>query len=642
MSFDNTYFTDEEGFVELKFIKKFASLKLEEIVSDANLRNAITEGKITKEIILDTEFTQLVRAAHKYPCVSEQLYKHFGFVGAPLLYPFTVFPHQVKALTFMRERESHDFYGIRGGILCLKMGMGKTLTALLYTLITKVPKIELEEKEPWENMPCLVICSKTVLYEWKTNSQKFFDNGIKLLILHKDEMGKSFDHVTRGQILSNDVVVTTYDTCITVCRKRKYDDIVCTRATEGLLRDKVIEIETRDIVGVDRPEITGPAVIYNTPWKRVICDESQRFANPKTYTYKAIMAIYGRYKWCLSGTPIRNYQTDIWAQLRFMGYTGVKTAIDWAKKGSSIYKEQSLEKIVLRMDYEDAEIKLPPKIEHHRPIQLEGKELEIYNMILGTAVKLYDRVLAKLCSFACILAIFTRLRQVCIAPYLITAKSKRSKKKVEEADEIDEVLKLLREQGISSELGEWLHNINGTAGIYSTKITAIIKTLEVLEPGTKIVIFSMFSSCLDLLATAIDKRIPGFEYVQIDGSTTGNERELLLEKFKTNEKTRAILLSYRVGAEGLNLTEATACICIEPWWTDAVHNQAKARCWRVGQTKDVNVYNIVIANTIETRILEICAEKNKMAANYLDGTNFKIGGGKIDIYTLGRILGVRL
>ncbi len=56
--------------------------------------------------------------------------------------------------------------------------------------------------------------------------------------------------------------------------------------------------------------------------ERVICDESQKLANPKTMTYKCIMAVYGKYKWCLTGTPIRNYETDIWAQLRFCGYKG--------------------------------------------------------------------------------------------------------------------------------------------------------------------------------------------------------------------------------------------------------------------------------------------------------------------------------
>ncbi len=108
----------------------------------------------------------------------------------------------------------------------------------------------------------------------------------------------------------------------------------------------------------------GTAVIYGTPWERVICDESQKLANPKTMTYKCIMAVYGKYKWCLTGTPIRNYETDIWAQLRFCGYKGVERSHDWNRNGQGLiaFKDHNLISAIFTMSYDDAQMSLPKKL----------------------------------------------------------------------------------------------------------------------------------------------------------------------------------------------------------------------------------------------------------------------------------------
>jgi SNF2 family DNA or RNA helicase len=104
-----------------------------------------------------------------------------------------------------------------------------------------------------------------------------------------------------------------------------------------------------------------------------------------------------------------------------------------------------------------------------------------------------------------------------------------------------------------------------------------------------------------------------------------------------------MLLSYKVGSEGLNLTEATHCIFIEPWWTNAVHNQAASRIYRSGQTKPVNIHQIKIKSTIEDHILAICHSKDEMAKMFLEDTHYssaKRVTTTLDKTTLGKILGL--
>lgn len=622
-------------------------------VKDEDLVKVVAEQSITRETLLNFELTDLVRGAHYNEYLKKCVSEFLGFRSLPLalevrdsrgqMIAARLFPHQVKALTFMREREAmnpRSVYGLVGGIIRLKMGMGKTLTAATHSLIS--PRPSCTEKWGENGFPTLIVASKTVMMEWKSQGfEKFFPKDVKVLYLHEQYLGKKeMNKITRRQIVKYDFVVTSYDTCSGICRKRSFHEDVLEMGDEHtLMKGKVAAIHTRRRDQADRPAVCGAAVIYTTPWERVICDESQRFANPDTKTYRHIMAIYGRYKWCLTGTPIRNYDTDIWSQLRFCGYNGVERAIEWRRSGVEKMRTHNLASSILNMDYKDAGIVLPAKHEHETFIVLDDKEKECYEYVQGVARAMYDKMMANLCDFACILALFTRLRQCCIAPYLLTAESKREKGTAGEQRKDKEATDMLK-QIYQGSLGAWVHDKNGTAGIYSKKMTETVQTLGKIPKGEKILVFSMFTSVLDLLDDACKVRIPEFKFLQIDGDTKGLEREEILQQFRTDPDIQGLFITYKVGSEGLNLTEATHALCIEPWWTNAVHDQAKARCHRVGQTREVDVHNIYVKGSIEDRIVDICKEKDRMAEEMLEGTGQRITVG-LDKYTLGRILGIR-
>ena len=583
---------------------------------------------LVKEDMDALEYTELLKIA-QHSAVAEFVLKTLNIRGVPIKDGFTLHPHQILALQWMRMREKKMRVGIRGGIISMKMGMGKTLTALVHIL-----------SAPRGTFPNLVVASKTVLTEWKAQGvDKFFPPySVKALFFHKDYIGqKGVDQMTREQIVKYDIILTTYDMCLSINRIAKYYESCLVMGSEhSLMKDKIVTINCQTRERADKPHLIGASVLYGTPWNRVICDESQRFANPKTKLYYCIMALYGDYKWCLSGTPIRNYDTDIWAQLRFCGYNSVARSIEWKRTGHSTFKAEKLSDFIYTMDYVDANITLPEKHKHVIEIEISGKQKEIYDFFLSKARDIFTLVMAGVVDFACILALFTRLRQCAISPFLTTPLSKR---KIER--ETNELLQsLMKDIHSHDQLGDWCFERDGESGIYSEKISKEIEILEKIPKGEKVLFFTMFTSYSDLVVRAIEKRLPGYGFLQVDGDTKGRERAGFIKQFKEDPNINLLLLTYKVGGEGLNLTEATHCICGEPWWSPAVHSQAESRIYRNGQTRECHIYYVVSTNTIERKVLDICEQKEKLADSYLKGTEQPIGKVGLDRFTLGRILGV--
>lgn len=622
------------------------------------------QATINHDHIKNANLTAILRIAsikdldeYRYPKLVDALHNHMKLRPLPIKLfthnaitkektPINLFDHQIGAIEHIRKRERiaderpADSYGVRGSIIKLEMGLGKTLTAITSACIS--PKLPTSTKFGEKGFPTLVVASKTVLMMWRRDGfEKFFTSDVKVLYFHSTFMpAKAIDTITRKQIVQYDFVVTSYDM---VCAAAKVNDSwkdVCEIGDEHtLMKDKIVAIHERTREQADNADTVGKLILFHTPWERIICDESQRFANPKTFTFKAMMNLYARYKLLLTGTPIRNYDTDIWAQLRFCGYTGIIRAIDWKRKANALMKLHNLNSVILSVDYKDTAITLPPKIYMDRHLTLEGTEKVVYEHVLGVTRNVYDMMLSSKANFACVLALFTRLRQICIAPYLMTAESKREKLKgaVKKADEI---AKTHLNHLVEGPLWKWVKEKDGPGGIGSTKMQEIGNILKSIPKGKKVLLFSMYTSCLDLLAYKMEKETNGeYKLEQMDGDTSSSDRDSIIHKFNTDRSLQALLMTYKVGAEGLNLTVACYVICIEPWWTFAVPLQAEARAWRPGQKNEVIVYNIHCKGTIEDRVIEICNEKKEMVNTFLEGTEPIKKSAGLDKYTLGRILG---
>ena len=482
------------------------------------------------------------------------------------------------------------------------------------------------------------------MHEWKSEGiQKFFGNNVKVLYLHNDFIGKErIAQLARKDIVEYEIVITTYDVLVSACRKFPYHQQTYEIGADNTMqKGKKVAIHHRTRDQCDRPKTKGAGILFCTPWERVICDESQRFANPKTSIYECVMALYGEKMWCLSGTPIRNYVTDIWAQFRFCGYTGVTQALEWKRTFGSIYNQHRLSEAIFSMDYKDAKIELPPRTEYVDLVTLTGNHKIFYEWVLGQTILAYDDMMKGYLDFACVLAWFTALRQTAIAPYLFTANSKRNKATGKAKKHKEEMMAKIKKQFANSEMYKWLIDKTTDSGINSVKIKEIVKIISRIPKGEKVLVFSMFTSCTDLLADAVKASLPDYQHLQVDGDVVGKDRARLLDQFKQDPNIQGLFMTYKVGSEGLNLTQATHCICLEPWWTDAVHRQAKARLWRMGQTREVHVHNVYVQNTIEEKVTDICKSKNEMADSFLEGTEKPIKTStKLDKFTLGKILGI--
>ena len=176
-----------------------------------------------------------------------------------------------------------------------------------------------------------------------------------------------------------------------------------------------------------------------------------------------------------------------------------------------------------------------------------------------------------------VLAELTRLRQLCCDPELIYQDYKGGAAKVELCMEL-------------------LNNaVNG---------------------GHKILLFSQFTSMLDILEKRMDEE--GISYYSLTGSTPKKERMELMQKFNQDE-TSVFCISLKAGGTGLNLTGADMVIHYDPWWNVAAENQATDRAHRIGQKRVVTVYKLVAEHTIEEKVLELQQKKKELADQVLSG-----------------------
>ncbi|MCJ1395975.1 hypothetical protein MMC18_008861 [Xylographa bjoerkii] len=153
--------------------------------------------------------------------------------------------------------------------------------------------------------------------------------------------------------------------------------------------------------------------------------------------------------------------------------------------------------------------------------------------------------------------------------------------------------------------------------ITSTKIEQLIKILH-KEAGThKFIVFSQFTSMLDLIEPFLQKN--RLVYTRYDGSMRNDHREASLERLRNEKKTRILLCSLKCGSLGLNLTAASRVVILEPFWNPFVEEQAIDRVHRLNQTVDVVVYKITIAGSVEERILDLQEKKRALAAAAIEG-----------------------
>ncbi len=333
--------------------------------------------------------------------------------------------------------------------------------------------------------------------------------------------------------------------------------------------------------------------LSQTDFDLVIFDEAQALKNALSKRSKAARALGTTFALALSGTPIENDVLELWSLLRvvapgllgprqlFMsrfGATGVK---------GEPYARGQLGKLVrpfiLRRTKKAVAPELPEREETIDWIELSGPERVVYERIRNAAVAALAKEEPKKPSNTggsrmAVLAALTRLRQAACAARLI-----------------DDTLQ-----------GE------------SAKIERLCERVQaVCEAGEQALVFSQFTSLLDLAQEALGRR--GVRMRRLDGSTPLKRRQQAVDAFQ-NGDADVFLISLKAGGTGLNLTAASTVIHLDPWWNPAAEDQASDRAHRIGQTQTVQVVRLVAVNTVEEEVLRLHAEKRELASRVLDGT----------------------
>ena len=525
----------------------------------------------------------------------------------------TLMPHQIKALDFIdriEKRAPGERSGIRGGFLSMEMGMGKTLTMLQQIQRTKVPG----------QAPTLVLCPKTAMYTWKNEIQKFFPGDLHACVFRKEEI--KVDLMSRAALSNYDIVITNYDYIRSLATKMELKKKVQITKPRG---------EGEAVVGANAApgcllnDDRGEGILFSIRWHRIVADESHAFSNMSTALAQSMLCLAADLKWCVTGTPIRNWATDLYSQFKFLGLKDSS----FSKGG---FDQLGFKNFMHSATYDSEKIKLPDVSHQKIPVTLDTRNTEIYKMYLEQACEAYDDFVCGTTTFDCVLVAFLRLRQACVAPFIVTPDlTKKDKDFIEKYQESQRGLQLTT-KGLSI----WINQEDGTAGKLAPKVQKTIEIIKGTPPGEKVIVFSMFKRALKLAAAGCE-----FSHVHLNGDITGEARAHALDNFKTGD-AKVMFANYKVGAESLNLTEANHIILMEPWWCPAVIEQAKARIQRLGQTKSTYIYELCIANleqktNIEENILKLCESKKESAKNFFT-TGAITGREGLDARAIGRIL----
>ncbi|RYY51989.1 MAG: DEAD/DEAH box helicase, partial [Chitinophagaceae bacterium] len=317
-------------------------------------------------------------------------------------------------------------------------------------------------------------------------------------------------------------------------------------------------------------------------WDVVVADESQNIKNTQALTTKALLQLEADMRIALTGTPIMNNTADIYSQMEFL-VPGLLGSLEFFKKeyaqpidkDANEYKMQQLQQIVgpflLKRDKKQVAVDLPEKTESILWCQMNERQQILYEAVktqVGESIFLDISNQGLGGSKLNILQAILKLRQICAAPQLL------EEYKAENA---------------------------------SVKLELLLEQMEKLK-DKKMLVFSQFKGMLHLIAQAC--RNQGHAYYHFDGDTPLAQRKEMVEQFQAPEnKTNIFLISLKAGNAGLNLTAAEYVFLVDPWWNQAVQQQAIDRTHRIGQTKNIFAYQMLCKDTIEEKMVLLQQKK---------------------------------
>ncbi|CAL9285417.1 DEAD/DEAH box helicase [Streptomyces sp. SudanB91_2054] len=417
-----------------------------------------------------------------------------------------------------------------GCCLADDMGLGKTITLIALHLH--------RQTDPSAAGPTLVVCPTSLMGNWQREIERFAP-GTPVRRFHGTRRDLS-------DLAAGEFVLTTYGT---------------------------MRLDTARLSAV--------------PWGLVVADEAQHVKNPYSETARQLRSIGARARVALTGTPVENNLSELWAVLDWatpglLGRLGTfrrhyAQAVEGGQDpGAADRLARLVRPFLLRRRKSDPGIapELPPKTETDHPVSLTAEQTALYEAVVREALA----EIAGTDSMArrgMIVKLLTGLKQICNHPAQFLKEERP------------------RTTGRSGKL-ELLDELLGV----------------ILAEGASVLVFTQYVQMARLLEGHLAAR--GVPSLLLHGGTSVAARESMVRRFQDGE-VPVFLLSLKAAGTGLNLTRAEHVVHYDRWWNPAVEAQATDRAYRIGQTRPVQVHRLVAEGTVEDRIAALLHRKRELA-----------------------------
>jgi SNF2 family DNA or RNA helicase len=447
-------------------------------------------------------------------------------IGQPAALAATLRDYQLRGLNWLHTMTSLGL----GGCLADDMGLGKTITLIALHL----------HRQSVDEMagPTLVVCPASLMGNWQREIEKFAP-GTPVRRFHG--ASRSLEDLGDGEF-----VLTTY----------------------GTMR-------------------LDAARLAEAGWSMVVADEAQHVKNPYSATAKQLRTIGARARVALTGTPVENNLSELWAILDWttpglLGRLGTfRTRYAQAVEGGSDPAAADrlaalVRPFLLRRRKSDPGIapELPPKTETDRAVSLTGEQTGLYEAVVRETLA----EISGADGFArrgLVMKLLTALKQICNHP------------------------------------AQYLKEERPRIADRSGKLELLDELLDtILAEDASVLVFTQYVQMARLLEQHLAAR--GVRTQFLHGGTPITEREAMVDRFQAGEAP-VFLLSLKAAGTGLNLTRAGHVVHFDRWWNPAVEAQATDRAYRIGQTQPVQVHRLIAEGTIEDRIADMLARKKSLA-----------------------------
>ncbi|XP_058796920.1 DNA excision repair protein ERCC-6-like [Phymastichus coffea] len=544
------YYSEEELKKKPEHKKKGNSVQL-----NSRPKRVLDDGDeyIYKERVINSKFKR-----------NPKLHKVDNFFKIPLPIWRQLYKYQRVSVKWLWELHTRNL----GGLLGDEMGLGKTVQVIAFLAGLDCSELLTDGGRFRGLGPTIIICPATLLEQWVQHFHDWWPT-LRVVMLHQSSTFQGSIDELLHSLKGGGILILSYT---------------------GILIHK--------------------EPILKFKWHYVILDEGHKIRNPEAKVTKIVKGFLTPHRLLLTGSPMQNSLKELWSLFDFIlpgklgtlpafmehcagpitrgGYSNATRLQEATALQVATMLKNAITPYMLRRTKYDVQhhVSLPDKNEQILFCSLTEEQRQLYKQYLRSdevSFVLHEkreggRYRARL------LVALTALRKICNHPDLFLYADTQTMSDEEEEIEIND--------DQINKFGHWKK---------SGKMTVVRSLLKIWKKqGHRVLLFTQSRQMMHILEGLIQKE--KYTYLRMDGTTPMAQRQLTISKFNKDPSYFVFLLTTRVGGLGVNLTGANRVIIYDPDWNPATDAQARERAWRIGQDKNVTVYRLITAGTIEEKM----------------------------------------